>query len=409
MNPVVRLAWRNAWRNWRRSLVALLAISLGVLLLLFVDGLIQGSDQAIFGNAVRLYGGNIMIHGPGYRQKASRLPLIPVADADQVVATARSLPHVRSAVRRISAPGVASSRRGSFAVVVTGIEASTEAPSSIIAERVSAGRFLVDQDGDAVLIGRGLAELLEIGVGDRLRLLVHGRNDRPRQRTMTVVGLYDLGLREAERSLVYVTLPEAQTLTRLRDQVSEVAVSLADMRYESQVLSLLRAALPKQEVDTWSTLRPEMRQTLEMKAAYSSFFGLVVVVIAAVGILNVLLMAVFERLREMGLLVALGLHQRQLWLLYLTEGGMLGAVGATIGCLAGAGLVAFMGRVGIAMPFSAGAGEMVALLGDRLYPYVSFPQILWRGLVAVVIATLAAAYPAWIASRRAPAAVLHHV
>ncbi|MCA9980603.1 MAG: hypothetical protein KDD89_07220, partial [Anaerolineales bacterium] len=97
MFKLIKLAWRNMWRNWRRTLIASSAIVLGLVLLLLMDAMIQGSDQAIFGNAVRLYGGNIQIHAPGYRDKANRLPLLPLADADAVVAAAASNPNVIAA------------------------------------------------------------------------------------------------------------------------------------------------------------------------------------------------------------------------------------------------------------------------------------------------------------------------
>jgi uncharacterized membrane protein SpoIIM required for sporulation len=82
MIKYIKLAWRNMWRNWRRTLIASMAIVLGMILLILMDGLIRGSDQAIYGNAVRLYGGNVQVHAPGFRDKAKRLPLIPLADGD---------------------------------------------------------------------------------------------------------------------------------------------------------------------------------------------------------------------------------------------------------------------------------------------------------------------------------------
>ena len=100
MAEFTKLAWRNLWRNWRRTVIALVAIVLGVALLLFFDGLLQGSDQAIFGNAVRLYGGNVQVHAPGYLDKASRQPLLPLEDADAVVQA------VPLAQRQLDAPSV---------------------------------------------------------------------------------------------------------------------------------------------------------------------------------------------------------------------------------------------------------------------------------------------------------------
>jgi ABC-type lipoprotein release transport system permease subunit len=407
----VKMAWRNMWRNWRRTAIALIAIVLGLILLLFMDGLIQGSDQAIFGNAVRLYGGNIQIHAPGYNERAARLPLLPLDNADAVVATARAQPQVTFAAQRINTGGMISSREGAYSVAITAIEPDVEAPYSIQAENVMAGRFLLPEDGDAVLIGMGLADLLGVTVGDRVTLVGRSTQDVMRQRTMTVVGVYDLGMAEAEKGTVFITLPEAQLLYNLRDQVTEVTIGLHEIGQESAALAALRPALPAYEVDSWETLRPEMRQTMDTKAVVTAFFSFIVLLIASIGILNLMLMAVFERTREMGILAALGMKGRQIMGLFLLEGALIGAVGAVIGCALGLALLMFLGQVGI--DFSAvaasGMGEATALMGDRIYPAYTLSEIAGRGVAVIVIAALASLYPAWQAARQEPATALHHV
>jgi ABC-type lipoprotein release transport system permease subunit len=206
MGTYLKLAWRNSWRNWRRTTIAVVAIVLGLILLLFFDGFLKGSDQAIFGNAVRLYGGNIQAHAPGFRDKASRLPLIPLEDAGAVVQAATAQPQVIAAAKRINTAGIAGSREGAYPVVITGIEPSIEAPLSIQAENISQGRFLQDDDGDAVVIGQGLADLLNVSAGDRIKLLGRSKHEEMRQRTMTIVGVYDLGMAEAEKGTVFITV-----------------------------------------------------------------------------------------------------------------------------------------------------------------------------------------------------------
>lgn len=131
MSKAITLAWRNMWRNWRRTAIALIAIVLGLILLLFFDGLIKGSDQAIFGNAVRLYGGNLQVHAPGFRARASRMPLLPLEDADVVLQAARAQPNVEIATRRIATAGLVSSHGNSLPVAITAIEPSNEAPLSL--------------------------------------------------------------------------------------------------------------------------------------------------------------------------------------------------------------------------------------------------------------------------------------
>jgi ABC-type lipoprotein release transport system permease subunit len=409
MSSFVKLAWRNMWRNWRRTAIALVAIVLGLILLLFFDGMITGSDQAIFGNAVRLYGGNIQIHAPGYRAKASRLPMYPLENAAAVVQAATAQPQVVSAAKRINTGGIITSNEGSFPVSITGLEPAVEAPVSIQAENISQGRFLTADDGDAIVIGQGLADLLKVNVGDRVKLLGRSRRGQMRQRTMTIVGIYDLRMREAEERLVFMTLPEAQTLYNLRRQATEVAVTLQDVGQEKAVLATLQRELPGDEVDSWQTLKPEIQETMETKQVFTSVMGLIVVLIASIGILNLMMMAVFERTREMGVLAALGMKGRQIMGLFLLEGTLIGLVGAIIGCLLGLLLLGLVGRVGIDFSFASGMGEVGALMGDRLYPSVTLGGVVSRGVAVALIAMLASLYPAWQAARQEPAEALHHV
>jgi ABC-type lipoprotein release transport system permease subunit len=374
-----------------------------------MDGLVQGSDQAIFGNAVRLYGGNIQIHAPGFRDKANRLPLLPLTDAEAVVQAAQAQPGVVAAAKRINTGGIVSSREGAYPVVITAVEPAVEAPLSIQAENVGQGRFLLPGDGDAVYIGKGLADLLQVTVGDRVMLLGRRKNESMRQHTMTIVGIYDLHEPEAEKGTVFITLPEAQLLYNLRDESTEVALHLESVGREAAVVEALEATLPGYEVDSWETLRPEMRQTLDTKSAFTSFFGIVVVLIASIGILNLMMMAVFERTREMGVLSALGMKDRQIVGLFLLEGALIGAVGAVVGCGLSAALLALLGQVGIDFSFASNMGEITALMGDRLYPAVGAWHIASRGLLVISIAALASLYPAWQAAQKEAAEALHYV
>ena len=409
MGKYIKLAWRNMWRNWRRTAIALIAIVLGLVLLLLMDGMIKGSDQSIFGNAVRLYGGNIQVHAPGYVEKASRMPLLPLDDPDAAVAAAYAQPEVVSAAKRINTGGMISSREGAYPVAITGVEPSVEAPVSIQAENVVEGRYLVDEDLDAVFIGKALADLLDVTVGDRVTLLGRAQHETMRQRTMTVVGIYDLGTGEIEKGVAFITLPEAQALYDLREQVTEVTVSLQKVGQEKRVVPALSAALPGYEVDAWDTLRPEMREAMDSKTVITGFFGFIVVFIASIGILNLMMMAVYERTREMGVLAALGMKGRQIMGLFLLEGAMIGAVGALIGCSLGLALSWAIAQVGIDYSFASDMGEITALMGDRLYPTYSLTDALRQGVLVVIIAALAALYPAWQAGREEPAEALHHV
>jgi ABC-type lipoprotein release transport system permease subunit len=402
------MAWRNVWRHGRRTVIVLIATTLGLALLVFFDGMFGGSKQAIFGNAVKLQGGNVLIHAPGYRERAKRMPLLPLPDDEAVLSAARLQPSVVAASRRIKTGGMVSSREGTLPVTIIGVEPDQEAATGLLAGNIAQGRYLAAADEDLLLIGQALANRLEVGVDDRLTLVGRATHEQMRRRTMTVIGIYDLGLPEVEKATVYVSLTEAQTLFDMRDQATEVVVSLEGVGQEEPVLASLRSALPGYEVDSWRTLNPEMTQAFAVNEQVMSLFGLVVLLIAAVGILNILLMAVFERTREIGILAALGLKRGQIMALFLQEGVLMGLVGAVAGSILGGAVVWYLSRVGLR--WSAGEySELTALMGDRIFFQMGIDQLLGRALTVGVIAALASLYPAWQASRKEPAEALHYV
>jgi len=415
MGKLLRMAWRNVWRNSRRTVIAGIAIALGLTLILVFDGFLGGMNQALYGNTVKLQGGHVQVHAPGFREKANRLPLLPLVDSGAAVEAARAQPEVVAVAQRVETGGMVSSREKTMSVAITGIEPEQEAPVSLVAENVVQGRWLQSNDEDVLLIGQAMAERLEVTVGDRVTLVGRATHQQMRRRTMTIVGIYDLGIPEVEKSLVYVSLLEAQTLFDLRDQATEVAIYLEQVGQEPPVVETLQTALPGYEVDAWDTLDPSTKQMMELEAQIMDIFGLVILLIAGVGILNLMLMAVFERTREIGLLAAMGLKRRETVALFLLEGMLIGLLGALAGCVLGGVIGAYYGRVGIdfmALYGGVDIGEysdLIGLMGDRLYLRIGIGVLVKRALTVAIIAALASLYPAWQASRREPAEALHYV
>ena len=415
MGKLLRMAWRNVWRNRRRTVIAGIAIALGLTLILVFDGMLGGMNEALYGNTVKLQGGHVQVHAPGFREKANRLPLLPLVDPGAAVEAALAQPEVVAVAQRIETGGMVSSREGTMSVAITGIEPEQEAPVSLVAENVVQGRWLEGNDEDVLLIGAALAERLEVTVGDRVTLVGRATHQQMRRRTMTIVGIYDLGIPEVEKSLVYVSLLEAQTLFGLRDQATEVAVHLEQVGQEPPVVETLQTALPGYEVDAWDTLDPSTKQMMELEAQVMDMFGLVILLIAGVGILNLMLMAVFERTREIGLLAAMGLKRRETVVLFLLEGVLIGLLGALAGSVLGGVIGAYYGRVGIDWMAMYGGvdvseySELIGLMGDRLYLRIGIGVLVERALTVAIIAALASLYPAWQASKREPAEALHYV
>jgi len=409
MRLLLRLAWRNIWRHRRRTIIVVVAMALGLAMMMWYDGLIAGFDQAIYGNAIKVLGGNIQVHAAGYRLKADQTPLLPLADDQAVLDAAQAQPQILAASRRINTGGLASSREGAFAVGITGIEPEKELEVNLAAQHVVAGRYLAADDGDAIFIGKGLADAMDVQVGDRITLVGRATHEQMRRRTMTVIGIYDLGMPDIEKRTIFISLSEAQALYDLNGQSTEVAIVLKQLGQEPAVIAALKPGLPGYEIESWETNFPELKTTIGTKTSVMNVFSVIILLIAGIGILNLLMMSVYERTREIGLLGAMGLKPRQISLLFILEGTIMGLVGVVAGTVLGLLINGILKQVGLDFTAFSGAANYMALVSGRVYPTWGVDKLLWRALTVAIISALAAFYPAREAARREPAEALHFV
>jgi ABC-type lipoprotein release transport system permease subunit len=409
MQLYLRLAWRNIWRHRRRTVIIVLAMGLALGMMLMYDGLVDGFNNAIYGNAIRVMGGNIQVHAPGYREKVDSNPLIPLENDEAVIQAALTNPDVIAAARRIQTGGLVSNREGAFTISIIGIEPEVEASISLIAENITDGRWLTADDQDSILLGRGLADVMGVQVGDRITMVGSDTHKQNRQRTMTIIGIYDLGMLTLEKQTVYISLAEAQALFDLHNQSTEVQINLNDIGKEAQVVEALAPAMPGYEVESWDKNYPELATAITSKNVIMDIFSVIIQAIAGIGVLNLLLMAVFERTREIGLLGAMGLKPRQIASLFLLEGAMIGLVGIAAGVLFGVGFNASFGQVGFDYSSFAGVADYMALISGRVYPSLGLSKLFWRAIGVLIITLLAAWIPAREASHREPAQALHYV
>lgn len=409
MRLYLRLAWRNLWRHSRRTIIVVAAIGLTMGLMMWYDGLIGGFNEAIYGNAIRVLGGNIQIHAAGYGDELEQLPLLPLANAEALAQAAQAQPQVMAATRRINTGGMATTREGAFGVTIVGVEPEKEAAVSLWAQKVTAGRYLAADDQDVVYIGQGLATTMGVTVGDRFTLAGRGAHQQLRSRTMTVAGIYDLGMPDIEKGTIYMTLGEAQSLYDLDGQVTEIAVFLKQIGEELAVMNALRPSLADAEITSWQTNFPELEQALATKGGAMNVFSVIIMVIVGIGILNLLLMAIYERTREVGILGALGLKPHQISILFVLEGVLMGLVGLTAGVALGLLINGVSRQVGLDFGSYASLSSYMALISSKVYPTWGVDKLLLRSLIVLAVTTVFSLYPAYEAAQREPAEALHYV
>jgi ABC-type lipoprotein release transport system permease subunit len=403
-----KMAWRNIWRHTRRTVIIVLAMSMTLALMMWYDGLVNGWTDAIYGNAVKVLGGNIQVHAEGYREAANSNPLLPLADPQAVIKAAEANPLVLAATQRIKTGGLVTSREGAFAVGIIGVEPEKEIKVNIIGQNVKEGRNLTSDDLDSILIGKGLADAMGVKVGDRITMVGSSQHEQMRQRTMTIVGIYDLGLTDMEKQDVYISLLEAQTLYGVNG-CTEVAIFLDKLGQESKVINAMKPALPGYEIESFQANYPDLASTINTKTGVMNFFSIIIIAIAGIGILNLLLMAVYERTREIGVLGAMGLKPRQISLLFILEGTMIGLVGAAAGVVLGLAINGYLMKVGLDFGDLSNVASYMALVQSRIYPTWGIERLPMRVSMIVIISALAALIPATEAGRREPAEALHFV
>ncbi len=409
MRLYLRLAWRNVWRHKRRTIIIVLAMSLTLALMMFYDGLMNGFTDAIYGNAVKVLGGNIQVHAEGYRAQVNSTPLLALADPQAVVKAAEANPATLAATLRINTGGLVTNREGAFAVGITGIEPEKEQAVNLIGQYVKQGRNLTSEDTDNILIGKGLADAMNVQVGDRITLVGRSQHKQMRQRTMTVIGIFDLGMADIEKQTVYISLGEAQSLYDLPGQATEVAIFLKQLGQENAVINSMKPGLPGYEIESFEANYPDLASAISSKGGVMNIFSVIIIAIAGVGILNLLLMAVYERTREIGVLGAMGLRPNQISLLFILEGTMIGLVGVAAGIVLGLVINGIVMRVGLDFGAMTQAASYLALIRDRVYPTWGVEKLPMRASMVAIISALAAVIPAIEAGRREPAEALHFV
>lgn len=326
------IAWRNIWRNTRRTVVILIAIVIGVWSMIVLGALMRGLEDGMINNGIKTLTGHIQIHEPGYRND----PVVSnsmedVAGIEQALED--GLPDGAKWAFRIRVNGIASNARHSSAVTLVGIEPKREAGVSFIGSAVTDGRYLEPDDPYGILVGRRFADNFETELGHKVILMSQDTSGDIASRAFRIRGIYDAEMEATEEKFVFITLPAARNMLKLEKAVSEAAILLAGNDRVEQTVDRLRSALSgsSYEVQPWTKLQPLLQTYLKIYDQFIGIWYLVVFIAMGFGIVNTTLMAVFERMREFGLLKSFGMKPRQIVFQVLTESFALLLIGGVLG------------------------------------------------------------------------------
>ena len=401
-----RIAWRNLWRNRRRTGLAVAAIGLSVTLVLAYYAVLRGYADWILETLTGPMLGHVQIHAPEWRK--DRAMDRTILDVPSILDGLRSDPEVASATARIYAPALAALAEEGFAVVVLGVDWEAETRPNRLLSGVSTPR-----GPGRALMGKILAEMMGVKEGDEIALVGQGADGSLANELVLVEGLIQTPVDFVNRQGIVLDLGEAQTLFAMPDEAHEVMVFARDPEGAKRLASRLQAlpGLAGTEVLDWQSIAPEMLSLIEIIEVAGIFALVLVFVAATAGVANTMLMATFERTHELGMLLALGAAPGRIVRMILAESVALGLVGATAGGALGILVVALTHERGLDFAALTGGGPSeISFAGLtwslRFYPTLA-PWDVGRTILAVVVTSLiASAWPAFRAARLEPARAL---
>ncbi len=412
----IKMAWRNIWRNPRRTILTVAAIAFACVLLVFMLSFQLGSYDTMINASVKIHTGHMQIQVEGYQE--SRKIRLVIPDPGPVGEILDQVPDVTAYTYRAMAFALVSSENRSYGVMVEGVDPRREARVSTLADIVRQGRYLSDPPADGgpagALVGRLLARNLHLAVGDEITVLGQGLDGSVAATVLRIQGVYASGVDAFDRSAIQMPLAAFQEVFAMGTAVHEVVVTARNLasvpaieRAVSGRLKKIPGPRPLVTLD-WTALTPGLDQAIKMDLVSGSIFYLILTMVVAFSILNTFLMAIFERTHEFGVMMAMGTRPARLTRMVLLESAGMTLVGVTAGIVLGSLITWYFMVHGIQM--GASSNEIMRQFGipSRFFPQLSLISATAGPGAVFLITLLAAFYPALRIRRLTPVAAMRH-
>ena len=407
MNIVLRLAWRNLWRHARRTWLTIGAMVFSNTLLVFMISFQFSMYGLMIDNTLQVFTGHMQVQAPGYKDDQKMRQVVP--DVQPLAERLRRELDSETIAARGWAFGLASSEDRSYGIGIYGVEPEYEGKVSNIPGLIEDGQYLDRSDAMEIVIGGMLARNLRVGVGDELTVLGSGLDGSFAAAVVTIVGVFDSGVKEIDRNIAEMPLAAFQDVFFMNGAGHQVVILAPTLDEAPRVQQQVAATLPDDlVVHDWVALQPGLKQAIQADMSSAFFMYGILVILVAFSVLNTQLMSVLERTHEFGVVMALGMRPGRLGRLVMLETTLMGLIGFLFGAAAGALLTYWFSVNGLSYP---GMEEMVANfnLPGRVYPQVSLLKTVFGPAVVFLFTLLAAVYPAWRLRRLHPVEAMRTV
>ncbi len=401
MLQLLKMAFRALGRNRRRTLFSALAVGVSLAILILMASVINGEINSAFNSAIRLQTGHIQVRASSYDENKSSLKWEDlVQDPDQIADQIEKLPQVVAATPRLFASGFISTGNESAGVRVYGIDPQSPA-SDPYRQGIVSGSYLTADDSGGLLIGQPTAIRLHLNAGDNIDLSVNTANGDVAEQTFVVRGIYTTNTYGFDNTTVFLPLAKAQAITQTQNHASIIFVLLKDNSYTDSVAAALKG--PDLKILTWKDLNSLIIEFESLANSYIAIFYLIVLAISASVVINTLIMSVYERTREIGILSAVGMRGGRIMVLFLVESAFLAIGGVIIGALLGWLATVLFNIHGF---YIGSMGITGLLVGNSIFARLTLNDVINLSILTFIITVLAGLYPAIMAARLQPVEAL---
>ena len=397
------MAWRNLWRNYRRTLIMLLAITVGVWAMIFMTALLRGMVDNMVRTGISVLPGHVQIHAMEYRDDPSVTHSLPAAS--EALLKVLEGEHVVAWTDRVKVPAMISSEQDYRGITLLGIDPRGEMALGFNSTDVIEGRFLDGPDDRGIVIGKKLMERLETRLGKRVVVMSQDPENTIADRGFRVVGVYEADLESREESFVYAGRDVIQAMLGMGSGISEIAILGHDYRTPERLTSSIRDVVPAdQEVLSWLELDPYLSTMMRVMDGFVLVWMVVIFLALSFGLVNTLMMAIFERVREIGLMRALGMRPSAIVYQILVESLMLLALGLLAGNVLAISTIVWL-KDGIDVSAVSEGMEMMGA-ASVMYPVMEWPDLVLANAVVIGLGIITSLLPAWRAAQYRPVEAL---
>ena len=401
---IFRMAWRNIGRNRRRTVVTVGAMAFGLYAMVIWFGMLQGLLNDMEETVVEVELGDLQIHAPTYLDDPSLYT--DIEDVDALLATLEAAGFPASA--RLVGAGLAAARDSAAGASLRGLDVQANARVSVIATRLAEGAWLDDGDPAGVVVGRRLARALDLGVGDELVVLSQTTDGGIANDLYTVRGVLESVSDGIDRTAVFLTAATFRELFVMPEGAHEIVVRKPDDLELAAALEVVQGLAPGLDTQSWRALVPTLATYLDSARQMMGVISAIIYIVVAILILNAMLMAVFERIREFGVLKALGVEPRQVLSLIFAESALQTGLALAIGLALSLPTLWYLMEFGIDTGALGGVSVIGATFATVWQAAVSPFTFVTPALTLILLVLLAAAYPALKAARISPVEAMRH-